>query len=334
MADFSPSTYAILVKKIASALVGVNSITIGADNKSIDITTNDGQTFNLPIPNPINDPDFVNKLGWNMTEQCLTYDGNDIAGSNTGDVALEQDVSSGLTIGGIAQGEVLPTGLTFTDFVRKLLSATPSAPSVKFVATISDGLGLDAIREKGSPVDIYSISAIVTRGANDIASVTWSGAINATVSNPSVGSATYSQTLMNVSDNTTIKVTVIDASGARCEEEVEIEFVDAIKIYTVADGIDVTNVTEADLIENQVVLKPKEENIVPITLVGEKMSIAYPVDYGELTEITDVVNNINMLGMFEKTTINITTPHGLEPYYVYIALIPSYVTDMDVRYNW
>lgn len=65
-------------KDIASALTGVASMVVGADKQSIVVTTNDGATFRLNIPNPVDDADLINRIGIN-SEGNVCLDGEELA---------------------------------------------------------------------------------------------------------------------------------------------------------------------------------------------------------------------------------------------------------------
>ena len=65
-------------KDIASALTGVASMVVGADKQSIVVTTNDGATFRLNIPNPVDDADLINRISIN-SEGNVCLDGEELA---------------------------------------------------------------------------------------------------------------------------------------------------------------------------------------------------------------------------------------------------------------
>ena len=65
-------------KDIASALTGVASMVVGTDKQSIVVTTNDGATFRLNIPNPVDDADLINRISVN-SEGNVCLDGEELA---------------------------------------------------------------------------------------------------------------------------------------------------------------------------------------------------------------------------------------------------------------
>lgn len=68
---------AILDKKINSVESTVQSVTLGSDKKSIVITTVDGVSFSVSIPNAVDNPTLLNKF--TVTNGELYYDGKRIA---------------------------------------------------------------------------------------------------------------------------------------------------------------------------------------------------------------------------------------------------------------
>lgn len=68
---------AILDKKINSVESTVQSVTLGSDKKSIVITTEDGVSFSVSIPNAVDNPTLLNKF--TVANGELYYDGKRIA---------------------------------------------------------------------------------------------------------------------------------------------------------------------------------------------------------------------------------------------------------------
>ena len=77
-------TYAILKKKVTALASGIKSISVGADNKSLVFVCNDpsSTTLTVGLPNPINDPNLINKITLDSTTNELMYDGVKICKCN------------------------------------------------------------------------------------------------------------------------------------------------------------------------------------------------------------------------------------------------------------
>ena len=70
-------TYAILKKKVTALASGIKSISVGGDNKSLVFVCNDpsSTTLTVGLPNPINDPNLINKITLDTATNELMYDG-------------------------------------------------------------------------------------------------------------------------------------------------------------------------------------------------------------------------------------------------------------------
>ena len=69
--------FAVLLKKLKSVASGIKSISVGADNKSLVFVCNDpsSTTLTVGLPNPINDPNLINKITLDTATNELMYDG-------------------------------------------------------------------------------------------------------------------------------------------------------------------------------------------------------------------------------------------------------------------
>ena len=72
--------FAVLLKKLKAVASGIKSISVGADNKSLVFVCNDpsSTTLTVNLPNPINDPNLINKITLDTTTNKLLFDGNPI----------------------------------------------------------------------------------------------------------------------------------------------------------------------------------------------------------------------------------------------------------------
>ena len=77
-------TYAILKKKVTALASGIKSVSVGSDNKSLVFTCNDVASTQITVnlPNPINDPNLINKITLDSTTNELMYDGVKICKCN------------------------------------------------------------------------------------------------------------------------------------------------------------------------------------------------------------------------------------------------------------
>ena len=322
-------TFAVSMSKIKSCLTGIASMTIGADKKSIVITTNDGAKFTLNIPNPIDDPDLVNKLGWDDAENCLTYDGELIKA----DSVTTADIVSNVTCGAIKPNSRVKSGSSLQSCMEQLL-VEAVAPSVSISAVISDGQTATTVREKGVPVNATSINATVTKKTSDIKSVVWSGGIVHTESSPSTSTKTYTQSKTGIKETTTFTVTATDMDGRVGKNSLTLTFVDAMRKLIIDGNKTIDVVTEDDILACDKLLKTKATFTESYTVDGLKIGLAYPSSYGNLTQIVDVANNSNIISGFKTTTMNITTESGVVEYNIYLGGSNSVVDNCQIKYVW
>ena len=292
-------TYAILLKKIKSALSGISTMKLGSDGVSIDIKTNDGKNFNIPIP----------------------------------EAKTTSDILSGVDCGNIKVGDTVKSGKNLQEFAEMLL-VKELTPAVSFSTTISDGKLPTDIREKGIPIDVSEIKAIVTKRSNNISSVVWSGAISYTESSVSPNTNTYIQSKTNISDTTTFTVTAIDDKGLVGKESLTLTFVEPMRKLVIDGSLDINTITEADLTNCDKLLNIKKGFTDSYTVTGQKIGIAYPQSYGYLTAIWDTTLNMNIITGFKKRVIDVTTASGVVPYIVYLGGSNSTVVDCEIKYEW
>ena len=74
------TVYGALMSKLKAVASGIKSISVGSDNKSLVFVCNDpsSTTLTVSLPNPINDPNLINKITLDTTTNKLLFDGNPI----------------------------------------------------------------------------------------------------------------------------------------------------------------------------------------------------------------------------------------------------------------
>lgn len=321
-------TFAVLMSKIKSCLTGIASMTIGADKKSIVITTNDGAKFTLNIPNPINDPNFVNKLGWDDVENCLTYDGELIKA----DSETTADVTATVECGAIKVGDKVKTATNLQGIVEQLL-IKEEAPSVTVSLTVSDGKTYDTIREIGDSVSVTA-KAVVTKKSYDVASTSWTtpSAISETAT---ANGGTYTRVFSNVSNTTTFTFKAVDNKNLTGSNFKKVTFVYPMYNSLVDKDMDTTTITADDVTNGTKILKSKATFDYVVTASAEKVVWAIPQSYGQLKSIKDTKNGLELISGYEVTTLNITALDGTTvPYYVYVPVLESTIADFNYKLAW
>ena len=316
-------TFAVLMSKIKSCLTGIASMDIGADKKSIVITTNNGAKFTLNIPNPIDHPDFVNKLGWDDAENCLTYDGELIKVSS----ATTKDITATTACGAISVGQKIPANTNLQTALETLLVKEES-PAVVLAVSMSDGNTYDTIREKGVSVTA-TCKATITKKSYDVSKVQWTSGIIVTESSVATTGGTFTRTL-NVSSDVTITCKATDIKGLSGTGSKPLTFVNPIYLSYIDESINNTTLTEDLITGGTKILKKKATFNQSIISDNKKVCFAYDSSYGNLTSIKDVNNGFENLGSFVQSTINITTANGtVVPYTVYLMDAPVTIYEAD-----
>ena len=322
--------YSVLKALIGRTLMGISDIKLDTTtNKHWIVTTTAGDTFRVAIPNSVNNPIFLNKLGWDDVENCLTYDGELIKA----DSETTADIVSNVTCGAIKPNSRVKSGSSLQSCMEQLL-VEAVAPSVSISAVISDGQTATTVREKGVPVNATSINATVTKKTSDIKSVVWSGGIVHTESSPSTSTKTYTQSKTGIEETTTFTVTATDIDGRVGKNSLTLTFVDAMRKLIIDGNKTIDVVTEDDILACDKLLKTKATFTESYTVDGLKIGLAYPSSYGNLTQIVDVANNSNIISGFKTTTMNITTESGVVEYNIYLGGSNSVVDNCQIKYVW
>lgn len=317
-------TFAVLMSKIKSCLTGIASMDIGDDKKSIVITNNDGDKFTLNIPNPIDHPDFVNKLGWDDAENCLTYDGELIKA----DSETTADIVSTVECGAIKVGDRVKAATNLQGVVEQLL-IKEEKPSVILTISISDGNTYDTIREKGVNVTATCKATIVKKTYN-ISKVDWISGIIATETSVSATGGTFTRTL-SASSDVTIICRATDTNNLTGSASKILSFVNPMYTAYINKDIDTTTITE-DMVTGGAKLLKKKNTFTTdkIVLDKEKFCFAYDSSYGVLSSIKDVNNNFECINAFNRIEMDITTADGtIIKYYVYLMESDEILEDSD-----
>ena len=159
---------------------------------------------------------------------------------------------------------------------------------------------------------------------------------------PNVSSNTITK-VVTMSDTTsfTVKGTnVIDKVGSKTAT---FTFVDPIYYGSLPQTLDVTTVTETDVlggIKELLLVDTTNANLTnkmskTMTVSMEKIYIAYPKSYGDLKSIKDVANGFELLTGFEHGEIDVTMVDGtIVTYYCYMGVVKSNVTDFTTDFVW
>lgn len=316
--------YSVLKALIGRTLMGISDIKLDTTtNKHWIVTTTAGDTFRVAIPNSVNNPIFLNKLGWDDVENCLTYDGELIKA----DSETTADIVSTVECGAIKVGDRVKAATNLQGVVEQLL-IKEEAPAVVLTVTMSDGNTYDTIREKGVSVTA-TCKATVTKKSYNVKTVQWTSGIIATESSVLESGGTYTRTL-NMTNTTTVTCKATDVNNLVGSASKPFTFVNPIYVSYIDETIDNMTITEDLITGGTKILKKKATFSQPIVSANKKVCFAYDSSYGNLTSIKDTKNGFENIDSFIKSSLNITTADGtVVTYYVYLMDAPVTIYESD-----
>ena len=316
--------FSLLKAMIGRSLMGISSIKLDTTtNKHWIVTTTAGDTFHVAIPNSVSNPEFLDRLGWDDVENCLTYDGELIKA----DSVTTADIVSTVECGAIKIGDRVKTATNLQGIVEQLLIKEES-PSVVLTVTMSDGNTYDTIREKGVSVTA-TCKATVTKKSYNVKTVQWTSGIIATESSVLESGGAYTRTL-NMTNTTTVTCKATDVNNLVGSASKPFTFVNPIYVSYIDETIDNMTITEDLITGGTKILKKKATFSQPIVSANKKVCFAYDSSYGNLTSIKDTKNGFENIDSFIKSSLNITTADGtVVTYYVYLMDAPVTIYESD-----
>lgn len=157
-------TYALLKKKITSALSGVSDIKLEG-NQTIVFTTNDGKDFKIHIPTP--DLVYVgSEEPPKDSEYELWIDTSSEGTTSLNKAILTEEIVASTVIGSVTAGKVYPIGTDLEQIIRDILTSY-SKPTIILSADPTKDL-YDIVTET---LDKITSIAKVTKGTNNIQSI-------------------------------------------------------------------------------------------------------------------------------------------------------------------
>lgn len=222
---------------------------------------------------PTNAGTFL-KLTIANQEIPVFIDAKDIVGDDLGDLAKE--LTSNVEIGGINIGDVLPQGMTFSEFAEKLV-VKYFPPDVKLTSTPEN-----KVVEIGETVNV-ELTATVTRRSEDVTGVTFykDGTVLEEVADVSATGGTFTHTVADgITATTTFKVSATDGGGTD-EASVTYTFV---KPYYTGEFEDGTEVALADMTKK---IETEGTKTYTFTVDNKIIVFAQPSEYAALTSIVD-----------------------------------------------
>ena len=257
------------------------------------------------------------------------------SGSGTGSAELDQNVQAiGVSVGGVNDGDVLPKGMTFTQFAIRLLQKR--IPPTYTNPTISLITSKTGVHEKGTPN--FSVVITPTFTQNDAGTVTGYELFRNGVSiYKGTSIAKYTDTIPTLTNDLNYTCIVTYATGAVKNDNMgdpdPTGQIMAGSITGSATTIKValryyygTSASDTSILLSTLgnKLDIKKNMTFTFTSANEYIVIAYDSSYGNLTSILDV-SSFENLGSFNMTTLT----SGGYTYNVYTTATPVTCTNFD-----
>lgn len=320
-------TYALLLKKIKGVATGASSVRYNGDTREVIFTCNDGTELSVPMPNGLTS-DQIEMIS-HMTLEGNVDEGFYIAVD--GERVGAKTCNFTTTVDGLAmpKGTVLD-GVDPADVLEQMLVAK-LPPSISFTSSLSEsgtyeiGDTQKVILETKATKQSYDIKKLEITSTPSLAEFT---------KTVSTAPWTHSGTV-TISDSQTITAKVTDVEGLSSTKTIKYNFV--YPLYASYVDASVTEITEADIISGQKVIKPKQAITLAYTSNDTLLRpvFAFDASYGQLKKITDVLNQIELMSDYTMHEVQIETLDGnMTDYYVYVANTEAILDNFEIKFSW
>ncbi len=320
-------TYALLLKRIRGVATGVSGARYDGDTRQIIFTCNDGTKISVPVPNGLTSAQI--EMISHMTLEGDAETGFYIAvdGERMGSKMCNFTTST--TVGSLPSGTRLDSVEPADVLEQILVSKFP--PSITFTSSLSES----STYEIGDIQEVV-LDIKVTKQSYDIKNVE-------VTSDPSMQEFTNTITAapwehsgtVSISDTTTVTVKATDVENLSTTKSIKYNFVYPMYVSYVDNSV--TTLEEADIISGQKVVKAKRAITLAYTSNDTLLRpvFAYPVEYGQLNSIQDVLNQIELITNYEIQEIQIETLDGnMTDYYVYVANTEAILDNFEIKFSW
>lgn len=320
--------YSLLLKKIKGVATGVSTARYDGDTRSVIFTTNNGVELSIPMPNGLTtqEIEMISHLTIESEEDGTLYlalDGERI-GSKTCSFKVTTAVGS------------LPSGTVFdstecADVLEQMLVAK-YPPEITFTSSLSTTSYYEIGEEKDVTLDIAAI-----KKSYDLKKVEITSTPTLSDFNKNITTAPWTHSgSFTISESQRVTVKATDVEGLASTKNIDYHFI--YPLYASYVAADVTDITEADIISGQKVIKPKGA----ITLAYSSGDVllrpvfAYPQEYGKpLKSILDVLNQIELITNYTLYEVDIETLDGnMTPYYAYVSNTEAILDNFEIKFSW
>ena len=237
------------------------------------------------------------------------------------EIVIQNEGSTSKTVGGISAGTVLK-GKTVLEVLEDILY-----PYVAFSLNVDSIIPSTNVYEKGTSATITSVTVKITNGSRNITNLKlYDGSSKTTL----LGEKTSG---ISTSNTFTINKTVGSSVSFYAEATDGVSTIgdstSFLSFYypTFYGSLNAGYTLTSDLITNKAKsLKSSKTNTFTFTATNQHPFVAFPASYGNLTSIKDS-SNLEYIGDFTKTTMNLTVTGGTVSYNIYVLKDPTDISD-------
>ena len=245
---------------------------------------------------------------------------------NKNDMVNKGYVDDSIKMGGITTTSVgkLPEGTDITNW-----SAVQVLSSILMDDNPNILITSPSIRtyEKGTELTNVDIAVRVVKMVSNITSIKIykDNTLLTTITDDVAGGGEFTyQYIGTINDDCSIKAVVENEGGLSGEAIINLRF-----IYSTYTGISQGTPSSSDILASRSQLLPAKGATDYFTCNVERIFIAYPAEFGALTAITDIQNNLSLLSSFVQSTITLNNTN----YYLYVLDENTTVINFGIRFE-
>ena len=339
-------TLAIVNKKIAGVLAGIDRIEVDDVNRRLIFYFPNGTTATMNFPIPRDGASIVEikineegKMVCRMSDNRVVVSDDPIQTANAATVAYKETTVENVLNelmengGGKFKEPITPTisdiaGKTF-DNAEDLLRAY-FCPYAKPTITLTINPSTTLYDKVTDTVNSIGMTAKVVKATENISKVEFYvgnilvNTVTSGVENGGTFTYAYNAT---INTDTTFKAVVTDTKGGSNTSTKSIKFVGR-SYYGIVDA-SLSSLNAEEIKAHSNTLKDtKKLTYAGITTDMGKVYYAYPTSFGALTSIKDLVNNLNYTTSFTQSTVSVD---GMD-YYVYLQIDSAAATNVELTF--
>lgn len=232
-------------------------------------------------------------------------------------------------VGALKSGAVF-NNVEAADVLEQILVAK-YPPEITFTSSLSTTSYYEIGEEQDVTLDIT-----VNKKSYDLKKVEITSTPTLSDFNKNITTAPWSHSgSFTISESQRVTVKATDVEGLVSTKNIDYNFI--YPIYASYITADVVDITEADVISGQKVIKPKQAITLAYTSNDTLLRpvFAFDASYGQLKKITDVLNQIELMSDYTMHEVQIETLDGnMTDYYVYVANTEAILDNFEIKFSW